>query len=450
MEAAPRVMNRTGYTVLVFGAVYLWLVLSRRHRAKALWIGAILLFLGPLFWGQRPILGPADLFLLNERGGWASINWNVMGIFAGTLLVAEAFIYSRVPALCADLLIDRSPNVGWAILAVCGLSSALSAVAENVATVLIIAPIAMALARKLKVSSAPFLIGVAISSNLQGTATLIGDPPSMILAAHFQLNFNDFFWLHGRPGIFFAVQAGSVAGFVVLWLVFRRYKQPVVPIERETPRGWFPLVLMVLMILGLACASYVDPAFLWFGAAVCMGAGAMAVGWFLVRDRAAALASLKAFDWSTLLFLGGVFMMVHALSKTGAIEAAVGALSGMIGSSALGAFVFIVAFSVLLSAFVDNVPYVAAMLPVVDALGRGMGLGTENMLLPFGLLIGACLGGNITPIGASANVVAYGLLHRHEPEGISFLGFVKIGLPFTLAAVSAGALFLWLVWMGVE
>ncbi len=434
-------MNEATIAVIVFGLVYLWLVLSRGHRAKAVWIGIGALFVVPLLFGRSPVLSPADLFQM-EGGSWDSINWNVMGIFCGMLLMAEAFIYSGVPAWCADVLIEKSPNVGWAILGVCALASLLSAVADNVATVLIVAPVAMALARKLKVSSAPFIIGIAISANLQGTATLIGDPPSMILAAHFRLNFNDFFWLRGRPSIFFAVQAGAVAGFVVLWLLFRRHRQPIVELEREAPRSWIPTMVMALMIAGLAGASWVDPSFVWFGGTVCLAGGTGAWGWVYLNDRANALKILKSYDWSTAFFLAGVFMMVYALDSTGVIERAAHAIRNLTGQHPLGAFLLVVGFSVLVSAFVDNIPYLAAMLPLVDALN----VPPDSYLLPFGLLVGACLGGNITPIGASANVVAYGLLNKAEDESVNFLEFVKIGLPFTLAAVSAAAAFLWFVW----
>ncbi len=438
-------MDPRTFTVIVFALVYGWLILSRSHRAKAIWIGIGALVVVPLFLSRPPVVGLLDLFSRTPTGGWAAINWNVMGIFCGTLIVAEAFIYSGVPAWCADLLIDRSPNVGWAILAVCAFASAISAVAENVATVLIVAPIAMALARKLKVSAAPFIIGIAVCSNLQGTATLIGDPPSMILAAHHQLNFNDFFWYQGRLSIFFAVQVGALASFAVLWLMFRRYRQPVVALERKPPRSWFPTAVLALMIAGLAAASWVDPDFLWFGAAVCMAAGAVCWGWVWHDDRDNALRILKSYEWSTTFFLAGVFTIVYALSETGAIRTASRAVAALTGDSVLGAFLLVVGFSVVFSAFVDNVPYLAAMLPLVDTVGSEMGLG-GNMLLPFGLLVGACLGGNITPIGASANIVAYGLLQKSEGESVSFLDFVKIGLPFTLAAVVAAGAFLWVVW----
>jgi Na+/H+ antiporter NhaD/arsenite permease-like protein len=435
-------------TVSVFVLVYLWLVVGRGHRAKAIWIGLGVLFLLPPLVGGGALMGVADLFARTEGGGWAAINWNVIGIFAGTLIVAEAFVFSRVPARLADILIDKSPNVGWAIISVCIFASVISAVAENVATVLIVAPIAMALARKLGVSSAPFLIGIAICSNLEGTATLIGDPPSMILAAHYQLNFNDFFWLSGRPGIFFAVQVGALAGFGVLYLLFRRYKQPVEQVEVEHVRSWFPTVVLALMIVGLAGSSYVDPEFLWFGAAVCMVAAAACWAWFLRRAQEDAMKVLYSYDWSTTCFLAGVFMIVYALQETGAIDVAARAVVGLTGSSVLGAFVLVVVLSVLLSAFVDNVPYLAAMLPLVDGVGTRMGLPAGNMVLAFGLLVGACLGGNITPIGASANIVAYGLLRKEEGEArAGFWDFVKVGFPFTLAATTAAALFLWVVWM---
>ena len=438
-------MNSAILTVVVFALIYVWLIFGRGRRAEAVWAGVAALVVLPLLTGGRPVVGPGDLFAL-RNASWASINWNVIGIFSGTMLVAEVLIYSGVPALCADVLIDRSPNVAWAILSVCAFSGFISMVADNTATVLIVAPIAMALARKLGVRAAPFVIGLAVSANLQGTATLIGDPPSMILAGYLRLNFNDFFWYGGRPGIFFAVQAGAVAGFTVLWLIFRRYRQPIALLKPEKPKSWFPAVVLGLMICGLAGASQVDRNFVWFGAFNCLTAGAVVMTWLFIRDRASALRILKSFDFNTLFFLSGVFMMVYALRQSGAIEAAARGVAGLTGSRVAGAFVLVVGLSMVLSAFVDNIPFVAVMLPLVDAVGRDMGLPQANMLLPFGLLIGACLGGNITPIGASANVVAYGLLNRTEGEGISFMDFVKVGLPFTLAAVTAGAAFLWVTW----
>lgn len=432
-------------TGIVFCLVYLYVIISKRHLATALWLGVLALVLIPLVFGQKPVLEPADLFRLDERNSWAAINWNVIGIFAGTLLVAEVFIYSRVPAVMSDWLIAKSPNVCWAILGVCFLSSFISVFAANVATVLIVAPIAIELAKKLDVSPAPFLIGIAIASNLQGTATLIGDPPSMILAARYKMNFLEFFLHDGHMGIFWAVQFGALASFGVLYLMFRKYKQPVSEAPTAKARSWFPTILMCLMVVLLALGSLVDEDFLWFGGTVCLACGMGSVLWLYQRDKENAKRILKSFDWSTTFFLMGVFMMVFALTDTNIIHEAAQYVKSVTGNSVLSAFVLVVIFSMLLSAFVDNIPYLAAMLPLVATLGHELGIG-NNMVLAYGLLIGSCLGGNITPVGASTNIVAYGMLHRMG-EKTTFWGFVKIGLPFTLAATAAGSLFVWLVWM---
>jgi len=428
---------------IVFCLVYLYIIVVNRHIAAAVWIGVGALFVLPILFGQRPIVTPLDLVRI-EDGSWAAVNWNVVGIFAGTLLAAEVFIYSRVPAAMADWLINKTPNVCWAILAVCAISGFISAFAANVATVLMVAPIAIEVARKLRVSPAPFLIGIAIAANLEGTATLIGDPPSMIFAASYRMNFVDFFWYGGRPGIFFAVQTGAVAGFVVLWFLFRNYRQPVVQLPREKLKSWFPTIVMVLMMVALAFGSLVDRRFAWFGGAVSIVAAVAAIAWLYRRERKVAAAVLKSYDWSTTLFLIGVFMMVYALTTTGVVDAAAKAVYSVTGSSPLGAFLLVTFASMVLSGFIDNIPYIAAMLPLVQDLGSQMGVG-GNMALPCGLLLGTCLGGNITPVGASANVVAYGML-RSMGENVSFMRFAKIGLPFTLAATAAGALFTWVVW----
>jgi Na+/H+ antiporter NhaD/arsenite permease-like protein len=430
-------------TACVFSLVYVWLIISKKHRAKAIWVGVLVLWAaGALL--ENPILGLRHLFEYDATG-WSSVNWNVIGIFAGTLLIAEAFVYSRVPATLSDLLIDKSPNVCWAALGVCALSSFLSIFVENVATVLIVAPIALEVARRQGFSPVPFVVGIAICSNLQGTATLIGDPPSMILASEYRMTFNDFFWFHGRPGIFFAVQVGAAAGFGVLWLFFRRFRGRPALLPVEKVKGWLPTVMLGVMVVGLALSSLVDEDFMWWGAVLCLGLGFVCILWVLRQNRGAAGGILKAYDTPTTLFLVAVFLMVRALENVGLIDDLARGIGGVTGSSMLGRFLVIVVFSMLVSAFIDNVPYLAVMLGVVHKLTGTAELGEARFLLPFGLLVGACIGGNITPVGASANIVAHGLLRR-EGKDVGFLEFVKFGLPFTLAATAGAALFLWIVW----
>ena len=153
---------------------------------------------------------------------------------------------------------------------------------------------------------------------------------------------------------------------------------------------------------------------------------------------------LRQLDWETTLFLVGIFVIVGSLSATGAIAAFTDWFSGIVGASPLRAYVLIVAASIALSAFIDNVPFVLAMLPVAQGVAASIGI--QPFLLYAGLLIGASVGGNITPIGASANIVAYRWIEERAKEPITFLGYVRYGLPFTLIAVGAAAVFGWYVW----
>jgi Na+/H+ antiporter NhaD/arsenite permease-like protein len=434
------VLNSVVFVSAVFVLVYAILAFQKEKRARVVWVGVALfvifnaVFAEGRFW--HGLLDPLR-----------DVNWNVIGIFIGTFLVAESFTVSLVPRKLANTIVRRSGSVGVAIVLIAGLAGILSAFVENVATVLILAPIAVEMANRLKVSPVPFLISIAVSSNLQGTATLIGDPPSMILAAHMKLNFNDFFWLQGKPGIFFAVEIGAVASMVVLWLMFRKYKEPVEEPEPVEVKSWTPTYLLAGMIVALALSPLLDPEFLFLAGAVCMVFGLIARLWerkFSTESRLSYVrTTLRQIDWDTTLFLIGIFVFVGVLSRTGVIEMMAEAARGLIGSNVFFGFSLIVWFSVLVSAFVDNVPYITAMLPVSTILAEKMSI--SLYLFPFGLLIGSCLGGNITPIGAAANIVAVGYLARCGHK-TSFIDFVKIGLPFTLAATAAGSAFLWLFW----
>ncbi len=427
-------MNPKILVTVVFSLVYLYLVLFKHYRGLAVWCGIFLLGMFSLF-TSKPFLFLGDVPHF--------INWNVIGIFAGTLVLAEIFILSKVPVLLADILVNRSKSVGMAILWVCALASFISAFVENVATVLIVAPVALALAKKLKVSPVPFLIGLAISSNLQGTATLIGDPPSMILAGNLRMNFNDFFVFQGKPGIFFAVELGAVFSFIVLYLFFRKFRAPVVSIPREKIISWVPTGLLVGLVVALAVAPILDPEFRFLGGVLCGVFGVGGIFWQLSQDRSLALQVCKRYDWDTTFFLAGVFVLVGILEKVGLIDVLKDFLVSTLGENPFVNFTFIVWFSVLVSGFIDNVPYITAMIPVTVKLSSALGL--SPYLLTFGLLIGACLGGNVTPIGAAANIVSVGILRR-EKYPTSFFQFVRIGLPFTLAATAASYVFVWLVW----
>lgn len=419
--------------LVLFLAAYVLFAAFPRIRT---WTAVAAAGLSGLLLAATGAAGPMDIL--------RSVNWNVMGIFVGTLAIADAFTESRVPAYLAERLVNRSRSAGGALLAVCALTGILSAFVENVATVLIVAPIALSLARRLEIDPRPVLVGIAVSSNLQGAATLIGDPPSMLLGGYADMGFLDFFFFRGRPGIFFAVELGAVVSMGVLWLQFKGFgRKPAVTVSEEKVASWIPTVILGVMVALLAAGSVLFHDVHFLPGAVCMALGAVSLAFQRIARGSSIRKAVKGLDWETTAFLACVFILVGGLTATGWIEKAAHALSALTAGNELLAFLALTLLSVVLSAFVDNVPFLAAMLPV--ATGIAADLGVQPHLLLFALLIGASLGGNITPIGASANIVACGLLSK-EGKPVSFRGFMRIGVPFTLAALAPALLFLWIVW----
>jgi len=421
-------MNPGNISLLVFIAAYVLFVFLPKKRTLVAVCGAFLLIL---------------TCTISLKEAFLSINWNVMGIFVGTLVVADVFMKSRVPAYLAEIIVDKAKSTCWAILFICLLTGFISAFVENVATVLIVAPIALSLAKKLKMNPMNMMFGIAISSNLQGTATLIGDPPSMLLGGFAKMNFMDFFFYKGKPSIFFAVELGALASFVVLYFVFKRHKEKAELIPVEQVKSWFPTILLAGLIVLLALSSFLDTGFSYMAGVLCVIAGLASILWEKFVNKSSVIEGIKALDWDTTFFLMGVFILVGSIALTGWIEIVSNFLSGLVGENIFLGYTLIVWISVFLSAFIDNVPFLAAMLPV--AVSMSDKLNVNPSLFLFGLLIGASLGGNITPIGASANIVACGLLKKEGCE-IKFKQFMKIGFPFTIAAVTAAYLFVWLIW----
>jgi Na+/H+ antiporter NhaD/arsenite permease-like protein len=415
------------FVVAVFLIAYILLMLKKGHPFLVLGTAIAVLL----------ISGAVDF-----KEALLSINYNVLGVFLGTMVLSGLFIFSSVPAYLATKLVDRAKTVGVALLSVCLLAGFISSFVENVATVLIVAPIAFEVAKKLKANPVPFLIGIAVSSNLQGCATMIGDSPSIILALSSGMNFMDFFWMKGKPGITFAVEFGAIASFYILYLLFKKYKQPVTRIEEVKVRTWFPTILLSFMMLTLALSSFVKNKHPYTIAFICLIYGAIGLIWHELKHRES-ISLIKDLDWHTFFFLIGIFILVGSLTYNGIIDEIASYIIRFTNGNKFLAYTIIVWISVFLSAFIDNIPYTVAMIPVAKLVAGSLGI--EPWLLLFGLLVGTSLGGNITPIGASANVVACGLLKKHGHH-VRFADFVKIGLPFTLAAVSIAYLFLWFVW----
>jgi len=423
-------MTKEWISLAVFVLCYVLFVFLPGKRS---WVacagGALLIATGVLTWHEA----------LVEK-----ISWNVMGLFFGTLILAEIFMMSRVPAVMAEWLVDKAKSTRGAMLILCVLAGVISMFVENVAVVLLLAPVALSLADKLKISPVPLLIGIAVSSNLQGTATMIGDPPSMILAGYMRMGFWDFFVYDGRLSIFFAVQIGAIASLLVMAWLFRQHRTKSVLLAQEKARSWIPAYLLGLLVVGLSFATLFDPEFKWFAGTYTLILGAIALVWFRKIARWGSVRALgKTLDWDTTLFLIGIFVLVGGLSDSGWMDKLAVGMSGWVGSNVALAFTVIVLFSVIVSGFVDNVPFLLVMIPVAQKVADQ--IGAPIPLLMFGLLIGACLGGNLTPIGASANVVTLGILKKRGYQ-VGFKEFMRIGIPFTVAAVLSACALVWWVW----
>ncbi len=374
------------------------------------------------------------------------INWNVILIYLGSMTIASMFIYSKVPSRFADDIVSNSKNTGLAMVLILAMTGIISIFVENVATVLVMAPIALALCSKLKINPTYFMMGLAVMSNLEGTATLVGDPPSMIFASYAGYNFNDFFIHNGKISVFFFIQAGLVAGCTFFYFFFAKNGRNKIEIEKEKVVSWFPFIVFIIMIFGLAGISFIHTSFAYLSGIFVFSLGLICLIWYKFiqkKSKSEVLKVVKELDWETIFFLLGIFVVIGAIQSVGLLNDFSLFLADKTGGSKFLGFIIILLVSVVISGFVDNVPYIIAMLPVAGGMATAMNISPELYL--FALLIGSCLGGNLTPFGASANIVAMGILKK-EGHPVKMGGWLKIGVPFTIITTSISVLLLWLVW----
>ncbi|NLD83991.1 MAG: arsenic transporter [Clostridiales bacterium] len=423
-------MNLQLIALILFIVMYAGMIAFTKYRP---WIalGAAAVF---LILGVQPVAGVP-----------AAIDWNVLMMLAGTMGTVALFIESKMPNRMADGLLRLTPTVMGAAVVLSLFSGFVSAFIDNVATVLMIAPVGLAIAKKLKISPVPLLISISVSSNLQGAATLVGDTTSIMLGGYAGMDFLDFFFMQGKPSIFWAVELGAVATVPVILFIFRRNREKIEPTPLTEVTDYFPSVLLVLNVALLIAASFIPNKPAVTNGLICIALCAVGLIRTLIRDRKmqGVKTALSGIDFETLLLLAGLFIVISGITEVGIIEEISKLFVKIGGNSLFLMYTLIVFGSVLFSAFIDNIPYVATMLPVVQGIAGLMGC--NPLLLYFGLLCGATLGGNLTPIGASANIVTIGMLRKNGFE-VKTSDFMKIGFPFTMVAVLTGYLFCWFVW----
>ena len=375
-----------------------------------------------------------------------AIDFNVLLMIAGTMGIVALFIESKMPELLADLIMEKVPNIKWAAVAMALFAGIISAFIDNVATVLMVAPVALEICKKLKTNPVPFIIAIAVSSNLQGAATLVGDTTAIMLGSALDMSFMDFFWYKGRPGIFFAVELGAVLAALILAFIFRKEKAEIPKtFSRTVVTNYVPSALLLGTILLLILASFIPNKPDITNGLICCGLLFIGLIYnFAKKKKSSAIISpLKEIDFETIGLLLGLFLMIGAISEQGVIAAAATLLAKAGGGNIFILYTVIVWASVLISAFIDNIPYVATMIPVIAGLASTLGI--DPTVLYFGLLSGATLGGNCTPIGASANITGIGIL-RKEGYTVKNSDFFKIGIPFTLSAIIPAYIYLWIMY----
>jgi Na+/H+ antiporter NhaD/arsenite permease-like protein len=403
-------------------------------------------------WRPWIALGMATIFLSVGFIEWHDvlsdrINWNVFMIIGGTMIVVGQFIQSNMPAKLADLLMKHVHSSKLAVISLALFSGIISAFVDNVATVLIVAPIAIDIAKKIKSNPIPMVIAISIFANLQGFATLVGDTTSVMLAGTANMNFFDFFITEGKIGPFFIVQIGALVAAIVLWFVLET-KNTKIQVEHQTEiKTYWPTVYLVLILSLLIIASFIEGLPLYINGFITVGVSLISlIHQTLIEKKFAVFVNgLKEIDFGTLFLLLGLFSMILGLENTGVITAIGQLIETLGGDNVFVIYTIVVLFSVVLSAFIDNIPYVATLLPVMMSLGISLNLSIPPYLLLYGLLAGATLGGNLTPIGASANIAGIGLLKKQGYD-VSFKDFFKIGFPITLTATLSGYILILLIY----
>ena len=419
------------FVLIVFIAVYVLMIALPKRRFLVALAGAAALVI-------RGAVAPSELLSV--------IDFNVLLMIVGMMITVFFFILSDMPMKMADFLLAHSKNMCVLTILLSVFAGLVSAFIDNVATVLMIAPVAMAVAKKQNVTPVPMIISIAVSSNLQGAATLVGDTTSILLGGYAKMNFLDFFFMNGRFGIFWAVELGALVTIPVMMILFRKDRAKVDASGSTTQvKDLFPTWMLLGTIVVLILASFLKNRPQMTNGVICMSFAVLCIIENLIRHRQdnSLRKALLEVDYQTLILLASLFVVVGALTNAGIVNDISRFFVRIGESSRFLLYTLIVWGSVLISAFIDNIPYVSAMLPVISGIAAISG--SDPNLLYFGLLTGATLGGNITPFGASANITGIGILRKAGYE-VKNSEFMRISVPFTLFAVTAGYLFLWFVW----
>ena len=425
----------------IFLLSYAVIVTERVHKTVVALVGASLMLL-------LKILTQDEAFHSETYG----IDYNVIFLLIGMMIIINVMKETGIfqwMAIKSAKVAKGEPFRLMVILSV--VTAVFSALLDNVTTVLLVAPVTLLICEALEVDVIPFLITEAIASNIGGTATLIGDPPNIMIASKADLTFMDFIY-HLAPVVIVIL----IAYIVTLKFIFGRslhvsdsHKERIMGMDESTAITDRPLMVKSLWVMGFVVLGFVFHHQLHFQPATIALAGAALL---LLLSRAEPHKILEAVEWPTLFFFIGLFIIIGGVVKVGLIKIMSEWVLSVTQGNLFATSMIVLWFSAFASAFVDNIPYVATMNPLVIEMAKGMWpnlSGTALLhnpdLMPiwWSLALGACLGGNGTLIGASANVVVAGIAEKGG-RPITFMRFTKYGMPLMIESVLISMVYIWL------
>ncbi|MFH1536989.1 MAG: ArsB/NhaD family transporter [Patescibacteria group bacterium] len=415
--------------LLIFLACYGLIISEKIHRTIVALLGASLLIIVGIF-----------LDFYNQHEAVSAIDFNTIGLLVGMMIIVEILKHTglfQYIAIKSAKLVKGKP---WGIMVVfAGITAIASAFLDNVTTVLLMVPITIVICDHLKISPKPFLLVEILMSNIGGAATLIGDPPNILIGSAANLSFNDFLLNLGPVILIISILVIPI----FKWKYHKQiqtkeeYQNELLKLKEEECIKNPKLLKKALIVLGLVILGFFFHGFLGLEAATIAIFGAALL---LLIENDNIEKALEGIEWTTIFFFIGLFVLVGGLESTGVISWAASGILNLTQNNFVYTSLIILWGSAIFSAFVDNIPFVATMIPLVQDMGS-----TFSDLTPmwWALALGACLGGNGALVGASANLVVAGMSEKAGHK-ISFIEFLKIGFFIMIFTVAIANIYLWL------
>ena len=423
-------INSTAVAVVIFVVAYALIISEKVHRTIVGIFGAMLMIL---------------CGIISQETAISHIDFNTLGLLMGMMIIvnitSETGLFNFLAIWAAKKVKARPIAL---LVALSALTMVCSALLDNVTTVLLTVPITFSITAQLKVDVKPYLISQILASNIGGTATLIGDPPNIMIGSAVGLNFMDF--VANLTGIaiiiFLVVEALLIVIYGKELKTQPELQQKVMRLDEKSQIADKALLKKCLAVIAITISLFVLHGALGLetATAALTGAGLLLLVTY-TRNEAMIAKVLSKVEWLAIFFFAGLFVLVGALVETGVIKMlaaeAIKLTNGNVNATAM----LILWMSAVASAFIDNIPFVATLIPLIQDMGQ-MGLSNLDPMW-WSLALGACLGGNGTLIGASANVVVASMAAQRGKQ-ISFIGFMKIAFPIMILTIAISSVYVWL------